>query len=275
MKSKELRSLNQSQDSLGLDPAASISINDQIAETMTSMSQLETLIPETAGLAEQVLAKGPQRALDLIKKDLPLMSMLLPSGQKRRSKSNQNLGVQNPLMFKKEIDDKSQEERVRNDKSLEEERKKVNDRLENLYSQFRTRNMLLENTALRSQNKTEKHIVAGATYKNTTHMQKESKMNYADLAFLESKVALRDYNYQSIVDQDSPMKSKIQLLPDIQNTLSVLEDKFSAVEKNLTNFVIHHKQQTKKHKRTATEKIGGDNAPAGKDHAEVNYHQIP
>jgi hypothetical protein len=66
--------------------------------------------------------------------------------------------------------------------------------------------MLLDDTALRSQNKTEKHIVAGATYKNTTHMQKESKMNYADLAFLESKVVLREANYQSIADQDSPLK---------------------------------------------------------------------
>ena len=88
-------------------------------------------------------------------------------------------------------------------------------------------------------------------------MQKESKMNYADLAFLESKVALRDSSYQSIADQDSPLKPKIQL-PEIQNTLTVPEDKFSTVEKNLTNFVIHHKQTFKKHKRTATEKIGGD-----------------
>lgn len=62
------------------------------------------------------------------------MSILLPPGYKRRSKSNQNLGVQNPLMFKKEVDENSQEERVRDDKSLEQERKKVNDRLENLYS---------------------------------------------------------------------------------------------------------------------------------------------
>jgi hypothetical protein len=134
--------------------------------------------------------------------------------------------------------------------------------------------MLLEDTALRSQNKTEKHIVAGATYKNTTHMQKESKMNYADLAFLESKVALRDFNYQSIANQDSPLKSKI-LLPEIQNTLTVPEDKFSTVEKNLTNFVIHHKQQIKKHKRTATEKIGGDYTLGDKDYGEVNYYQIP
>ena len=173
-------------------------------------------MPEAAGLAEQVLTQGPQRALDLMNKDLPLMNILLPNaaGLKRRSKSNQNLGVQSPLMFKKEVDENSQEERIRDDKSLEQERKKVNDRLENLYSQFRTRNMLLEDTALRSFNKTEKHIVAGTTYKNTTHMQKETKMNYADLAFLESKVALRDSNYQSIADQDSPVKPKIQL-PEI------------------------------------------------------------
>ena len=39
-------------------------------------------------------------------------------------------------------------------------------------------------------------------------------MNYADLAFLESKVALRDSNYQSIADQDSLVKPKIQL-PEI------------------------------------------------------------
>jgi len=57
------------------------------------MSPLETLIPETTGLAEQVLTQGPQRALDLLNKDLPLMSILLPPGYKRRSKSNQNLGV--------------------------------------------------------------------------------------------------------------------------------------------------------------------------------------
>ena len=39
-------------------------------------------------------------------------------------------------------------------------------------------------------------------------------MNYAELAFLESKVALKDSSYQSIDDQDSPLKPKIQL-PEI------------------------------------------------------------
>jgi hypothetical protein len=86
---------------------------------MTAMNAFEALIPETSGLAEQFLTQGPQRALDLLKKELPLMSILLPPGHKRRSKSNQNLGVQNPLMFKKEVDENSQEDRVRDDKSLE------------------------------------------------------------------------------------------------------------------------------------------------------------
>jgi hypothetical protein len=56
--------------------------------------------------------------------------------------------------------------------------------------------MLLDESALRSFTKTDKHIVAGATYKNTTHLQKETKMNYADLAYLESKTTVKDSVYK-------------------------------------------------------------------------------
>jgi hypothetical protein len=42
--------------------------------------------------------------------------------------------VENPLQFKKEVDDHSQEGRIRDEKSLEEERLKVNERLESLYA---------------------------------------------------------------------------------------------------------------------------------------------
>lgn len=78
----------------------------------------------------------------------------MPAGLKRRSKSNQNLAIENPLQFKKEVDENSQEGRIRDEKSLEQERLKVNERLESLYSQFRTRNMLLDESALRSFKKT-------------------------------------------------------------------------------------------------------------------------
>ena len=52
-------------------------------------------------------------------KEFPLMDMLVPSGFKRRSKSNQNLTIENPLQFKKEVDENSQEGRTREEKSLE------------------------------------------------------------------------------------------------------------------------------------------------------------
>ncbi len=64
--------------------------------------------------------------------------------------------------------------------------------------------MLLDETALRSYKKTEKHIVAGATYKNTTHLQKESNMNLGDLMYLESKTVMKDSLFKSIVGVDSP-----------------------------------------------------------------------
>ena len=60
--------------------------------------------------------------------------MFVPSGFKRRSKSNQNLNVENPLLFKKEVDENSQEGRIRDEISLEQERHKVNERLESLYA---------------------------------------------------------------------------------------------------------------------------------------------
>ena len=51
---------------------------------------------------------------------------------------------------------------MRDEKSLEEERLKINKRLESLYSQFKTRNMLLDESALRSVSKTEKNLQAVA-----------------------------------------------------------------------------------------------------------------
>ena len=195
MKSKDILSLSQSQDSIQFQPITSISIDEQIENSVNQHNNDEEMkMPETTEIAEQVLTKGPQNVLDnILNKDLQVMSLYQSQGFKRRSKSNQNLAISNPLLFKKEVDENSQEDRVRDEKSLEKERKKVNDRLENLYSQFRTRNMLLDETVLKTYNKaTEKHIVAGATYKNTTHLQKETKINYADLAFLESKVLLKD-----------------------------------------------------------------------------------
>ncbi len=47
------------------------------------------------------------------------MDLIMPAGMKRRSKSNQNLAIENPLLFKKEVDENSQEGRIRDEKSLE------------------------------------------------------------------------------------------------------------------------------------------------------------
>jgi hypothetical protein len=55
----------------------------------------------------------------MINKDIPIMDLIMPAGMKRRSKSNQNLAIENPLLFKKEVDENSQEGRIRDEKSLE------------------------------------------------------------------------------------------------------------------------------------------------------------
>ena len=53
-------------------------------------------------------------------------------------------------------------------------------------------------------------------------------MNYADLAYLESKTTVKDSVYKHLIEQELMPKPKIEL-PEIQNTLKVPEDKFSVV----------------------------------------------
>jgi hypothetical protein len=80
----------------------------------------------------------------------------------------------------------------------------------------------LEESVLRSSKKTDKYIVAGATYKNTTHLKKESNMNLGELMYLESKTTMKDALYTSLIASDSILKPKIQL-PQISNTFKIGE----------------------------------------------------